>query len=99
MQRKEQEARDRRNYDHQLAVRQNESNAIIEQEILAKRAADKLSYKDELDRQMERKVAMRGYGNMTQEEKNFNKLDLQAYKAYEGKNYSLIPGIQNEKII
>jgi hypothetical protein len=35
---------------------------------------------------------------MSQEEKLFNQRDLLGYKEYDGRNYSLIPGIQNEKL-
>ena len=52
-----------------LAQRQLHSNAIIEEEIRNKQKNDRLSYKDELDRQMIRQQAFRGYGNMSQEEK------------------------------
>eukprot|EP00347_Sterkiella_histriomuscorum_P007113 403350214 len=36
-----------------------------------------------------------GYGNMTNVEKKLNRADLLAYKSYDNKQYSLIPGIQN----
>lgn len=57
---------------------------------------DKQEYKDELDRQLQNKISMKGQGNMSQLEKRLNKADLKAYKEYDGTNYSLIPGIQNQ---
>ena len=42
---------------------------------------------------------MRGMGNMTKVEKGMNKDDLIAYKQYDNKQYSLIPGVSKEKAI
>ena len=39
------------------------------------------------------------YGNMSSIEKALNKSDLQAYKNYDNKQYSLVPGIQHAKHI
>lgn len=40
---------------------------------------------------------MRGIGNMTSVEKQMNKDDLLAYKMYDNKQYSMIPGVSKEK--
>lgn len=40
---------------------------------------------------------MRAYGNMSAAEKALNKDDLFAYKEYDGRNYAMIPGIQQTK--
>ena len=40
---------------------------------------------------------MRGIGNMTNVEKLLNKEDLIAYKNYDNKQYSMIPGISKER--
>jgi len=37
------------------------------------------------------------YGNMSSIEKALNKSDLNAYKNYDNKQYSLVPGIQHAK--
>lgn len=37
------------------------------------------------------------YGNMSAIEKAFNKHDMQAYKNYDGNQYSLVPGLQHAK--
>lgn len=39
---------------------------------------------------------MKAYGNMSAAEKALNKDDLQAFKNYDGKNYAMIPGVQNQ---
>jgi hypothetical protein len=38
---------------------------------------------------------VKGYGNMTNVEKKMNRADLLAYKAYDNKQYCLIPGLQS----
>lgn len=38
-------------------------------------------------------------GTMTEVEKRINKEDLKAYKEYDNNQYSLIPGIQNQKLL
>ena len=58
-----------------------------------------LQYKDMLDRQMEVQNQFKMYGNMSSIEKALNKSDLQAYKNYDNKQYSLVPGIQHAKHI
>jgi len=35
------------------------------------------------------------HGKMTNEEKNINKMDLQAYRKKEANMYSMVPGINN----
>lgn len=40
---------------------------------------------------------MRGIGNMTSVEKQMNKDDLIAYKNFDNKQYSMIPGVSKEK--
>ncbi len=42
---------------------------------------------------------MKSYGNMSAAEKAINRDDLYAYKEYDGKNYAMIPGIQQSKQI
>lgn len=39
---------------------------------------------------------MQGYGNMTELEKKMNRVDLLAYKNYDKKIYSLVPGINSD---
>ncbi len=43
------------------------------------------------------KSMQESYGTMTNVEKNMNKQDLKAYKAFDSRQYSLIPGIQHQK--
>ena len=43
----------------------------------------KLLYKEELDKQITHKKVIRGYGNMTNVEKEMNKDDLLAWKKYD----------------
>ena len=38
---------------------------------------------------------LNNYGKMTKEEKNINKLDLQAFRNKEANMYSMVPGINN----
>lgn len=40
---------------------------------------------------------MKMHGNMTEVEKHMNKDDLIAWKNYDNNQYSLIPGVSNEK--
>jgi len=37
------------------------------------------------------------YGNMSSVEKNINKVDLNAFKNYDTRQYSLVPGLQHSK--
>ena len=46
---------------------------------------------------MQSKHYMRGMGNMTNVEKHMNKDDLVAYKNFDNKQYSMIPGVSKEK--
>jgi hypothetical protein len=45
---------------------------------------------------MQYQKELRGYGNMTELEKKLNRVDLSAYKNYDNKIYSLVPGINSE---
>ena len=54
-------------------------------------------YKDMLDQQMEVKSNFKMYGNMSSIEKALNKTDLQAYKNFDQRQFSLVPGIQHSK--
>jgi len=38
---------------------------------------------------------LKGFGNMSQAEKQINKQDLKAYQNYETTNHAMIPGINN----
>lgn len=40
---------------------------------------------------------LRAYGNMTNVEKEMNKDDLVAWKKYDNNQYSMIPGVSNQK--
>ncbi len=40
---------------------------------------------------------MKAHGNMTEVEKHMNKDDLVAWKNYDNKQYSLIPGVSKDK--
>ena len=50
-----------------------------------------------LDDQIRLQQNMRMNGNMTSEEKKLNKDDMVAYKNYDNKQYSLIPGVSKNK--
>ena len=52
-----------------------------------------------LDRQLEVRNQFKMYGNMSSIEKALNKNDLQAYKNYDNRQYSLVPGLQHSKHI
>ena len=39
------------------------------------------------------------YGNMTNVEKQINRDELEAYKQYDNKQYSLVPGLSHSKNI
>ena len=54
-------------------------------------------YKDMLDQQMEVKDGFKMYGNMSSVEKALNKNDLRAYKNFDSRQFSLVPGIQHSK--
>lgn len=53
-------------------------------------------YRDLLNTQMQYQKELRGYGNMTELEKKINRVDLMAYKNYDNKMYSLVPGINSQ---
>lgn len=56
-------------------------------------------YRSMLDNQrLITKQMYNGYGNMTNVEKKMNRADLLAYKSYDNKQYSLIPGVQHAYI-
>ena len=61
------------------------------------RAKARAMYKQDLDAQINVKKQMRGYGNMTGVEKEMNKDELHAYKKYDNSQYTLVPGISNQK--
>lgn len=54
-------------------------------------------YKQELDAQVQNRQAMKAYGNMTSVEKEMNKDELVAYKNYDNKDLSLVPGAVSSK--
>jgi hypothetical protein len=50
-----------------------------------------------LDQQNQLRQKMRMHGNMTGVEKQMNKDDLTAWKNYDNKQYSMIPGVSKDK--
>ncbi len=46
---------------------------------------------------MEVKDSFKMYGNMSSVEKALNKNDMRAYKNFDDRQYSLVPGIQHSK--
>lgn len=56
-------------------------------------------YKDMLDQQLEVKQNFKMYGNMSSIEKALNKNDLIAFKNFDQRQFSLVPGIQHSKHI
>jgi hypothetical protein len=50
-----------------------------------------------LDQQLEVKDGFKMYGNMSSVEKALNKNDLRAYKNFDDRQFSLVPGIQHSK--
>lgn len=70
-----------------------------DEEIRNKQSFDKQNYKYQLDMQRKQNEQFRAYGNMSAAEKALNRDDLYAYKEFDGKNYAMIPGIQNQKQI
>ena len=56
-----------------------------------------LKYREMLDQQLQQKNQFKMYGNMSSVEKALNKNDLNAYKNFDNKNYSLVPGLQHYK--
>lgn len=71
-------------------------NQIVEEALKGDRKAKQALYRDLLDTQMQYQKELRGYGNMTELEKKINRVDLAAYKNYDNKLYSMIPGINSE---
>lgn len=53
----------------------------------------KSMYKDILDQQVKMGQMHLQYGTMTKTEKHLNKEQLNAYKTFDNKEYSLVPGI------
>jgi hypothetical protein len=53
-------------------------------------------YRELLNTQIQYQKDLKGYGNMTELEKKMNRVDLAAYKNYDKKMYSLVPGINSE---
>lgn len=85
-----------RDIDAQQRNIQQQSNAQIEAEIKQLKELEKQKYKEDLDRQMNMKQGMKGFGNMSHAEKQINRQDLVAYKNYETTNHAMIPGINNK---
>lgn len=71
-------------------------NQLIEQALNGERKAKQALYRDLLNTQIQYQKDLRGYGNMTELEKKMNRVDLAAYKNYDNKMYSLVPGINSE---
>jgi hypothetical protein len=55
-------------------------------------------YRQMLNSQVQYNKGMKSFGNMTAVEKMMNRDDLKAYKVYDNNQYSMIPGVKNEKI-
>ena len=70
-------------------------NQIVEEAIKGDKKAKQQMYRDLLNTQMQYQKELRGYGNMTELEKKLNRVDLMAYKNYDNKMYSLVPGINS----
>jgi hypothetical protein len=71
-------------------------NQLIEQALNGERKAKQALYRELLNTQIQYQKELRGYGNMTELEKKMNRVDLAAYKNYDNKMYSLVPGINSE---
>lgn len=71
-------------------------NQIVEEAIKGDKKAKQQMYRDLLNTQMQYQKELRGYGNMTELEKKLNRVDLMAYKNYDNKMYSLVPGINSQ---
>lgn len=84
-----------RDYDTFLRNKQQQNNATIEAEMRQITELNKMKYKEELDKFLQQKQSMKGYGNMSAQEKQQNRDDLHAYKNYDSANYAMIPGIHN----
>lgn len=89
----------KRQQDLGLLQKQLLNQTQIQQESLAVKAHQVQAYKTELERQQQMKQQMQGYGNMSAAEKALNKDDLFAYKQIDNKNYAMIPGIQQSKVM
>jgi len=70
-------------------------NQIVDEAIKGDKRAKQQMYRDLLNTQMQYQKELRGYGNMTELEKKLNRVDLMAYKNYDNKMYSLVPGINS----
>ena len=70
-------------------------NQIVDEAIKGDKRAKQQMYRDLLNTQMQYQKELRGYGNMTELEKKLNRIDLMAYKNYDNKMYSLVPGINS----
>lgn len=71
-------------------------NQIVDEALKGDRKAKQAMYRDLLDTQLQYQKELRGYGNMTELEKKINRVDLNAYKNYDNKIYSMVPGINSE---
>ena len=71
-------------------------NQLIEQALNGERKAKQVMYRELLNTQIQYQKDLKGYGNMTELEKKMNRVDLAAYKNYDNKMYSLVPGINSE---
>ena len=54
-------------------------------------------YKKELDAQIHSRQVLKGYGNMTSVEKEMNKDELVAYKNFDNKDLTMVPGVVSSK--
>ena len=59
--------------------------------------AKKQNYKEMLDYQLQVRDKFKMAGNMSSNEKAINRYDLEAYKNYDSRHFSLVPGIQHQK--
>ena len=85
------DARRNENYEH--AKRHNEVNKMMDEQQKELKAQQVAAYKEQLDSQVRIKNAYRAAGNMTGVEKALNRDDMLAYKKYDSKNYSMVPGM------
>ncbi|CDW73158.1 UNKNOWN [Stylonychia lemnae] len=82
----------------QMSNSTNVAKQMEEEQALLKKQKQ-AAYKEMLDQQSSIKNQIRTHGNMTEVEKQMNKDDLIAWKNYDNNQYSMIPGVSNQKKI
>jgi hypothetical protein len=83
------------NIESQMVKQKQNQIQTMEDTMKSDKKKRQQDYKDLLASQIDFNSKVKLQGNMSKAEKDFNRIDLKAYKSYDHNVYSMIPGISN----